>query len=224
MYSIHPPASPTAWLIEVRVSQSGKFTYTAAGSGSDATSLHPHIGDTVSWFVVKEPGIPTAFQIDFPPFNPFGFKNRSIRSNFHPTPPLKVSLPPNYHGDLVFKYTVSIDNGWSDDPDVEPELSGGSDHHVPPSVVLLVPHDDTATFTLVPDPTPPFPAGLVTWQWQGDPPDEFTLSFNSPIPPGWPTTTQGPGVRIALNLTAGSGSYTIETTGYGSTTGYLNIV
>ncbi len=215
--------APVSYLIEVNADILGNFTYTTSGKG--ASHLQPNVGDTVSWIATLG-GFPTAFQIEFASFGPFGGKSRVQRSPGLPTPPATVALPPNYAGNLIFEYTVTLENGWSDDPDVEPVPSVGTmgGKVISPQEVLLS-LDQNGGLVIAPTPAN-FMAGVVHWRWDQNQPvtDDFTLTFQNP-PNGWPKgPTQSQSEAIALNLPAGSASYTIQTDALGvSGSGQLNL-
>jgi hypothetical protein len=212
---------PTAFHIQVSVDINGNFAYKADGI-PDARSIRPHYGDTISWSV-KLMGHPVPFQIEFPGFGPFGFLNRAIHSVGNPTDPIKVTLPASYHGNLVMKYTVSLSNGWSDDPEVVPRPSDGKETNALGNQVILLSVENNAL--VIDKPNASFAKGLVTWQWKDAPQDYFTLTFASP-PPGWPVGHQGPGTQIAFDLeTPGTAQkYMIDTVHLGlSAQGQLTI-
>jgi len=206
-------SAPVAYLIDVNVDVHGNFKYSAPGI-PDASSIRPHNGDTLSWFA-KFMGLPVPFQVTFPGFSPFAEGSQAVRSMFGATGPLTVAVPSFYHGNLVFKYTVSIANGWSDDPDVEPVPSDGVENTADTQAILLsisggnlVLSNTNATFS----------KGEVSWKWAAGPSDDFTLTFNgpSPLPSGWPPQASSQSKRIALDLeTAGSQTYTIQTLNLG---------
>ena len=212
--------TPTAYLIEVNVDVDGKFKYSAAGL-PDASKIRPHNGDTISWSA-KLMGIPVPFQVEFPGFGPFGTDHRVVRSMFQPTDPLTVAVPSWYPGNLVCKYTVTIGNGWSDDPDVEPVPSDAL-VHARASVISLSIDNNTGNFTLH-QPDGPLHKGEVTWQWTGSPSDDFSLTFDHQIA-GWPLQVNSQSQKITLYLkTPGAQSYTIQTLHLGlSVSGTLTI-
>ncbi len=212
--------APKAFLVEVTVGLDGSFTYSAPGI-PDASTIRLINGDTISWFA-KMLGIPVPFQVEFSGFNPFGAVGQVVRSPFGPTTPLTVALPSFYRGNLVFKYTVTAHNGWSDDPVVVPVPSDGLINTFGDQAISLsIDH----TGSLVVNPTPAsFNKGIVTWEWAGQALDEFSLTFKTP-PSGWPGQTNSQSQEIALDLeTAGTSDYTIQTLTLGlSTTGTLTI-
>jgi hypothetical protein len=161
--------------------------------------------------------VPVAFQVEFPRYGPFSEGIRVVRSLFQETQPLTVGLPRHYNRNLAFKYTVTIANGWSDDPIVQPP---------PPNDGFIIQTTSTSTnvITLSVDATtgvlsvsplsPSFPAGAVTWQWAtGSNPadiDDFTVTFaDSSLGTGQETSNGG---VLALNLKAGGPvGYTVQT-------------
>jgi hypothetical protein len=201
-----------AYLIHVNADVSGNFTYTVNGNPSDGR-IQPNIGDTISWQATWM-NLPTAFQIQFTTLGPFGGASRVQRSLFGPTSPATVALPPNYRGNLIFEYTVTLANGWSDDPDVEPVPHDGIAQDMNVQCVLL----SLINGELVLTPSAAdFSKGVVNWRW--DPgqnfKDAFTLTFTTPplVPKGWPQGAQSQSGEIALNLPASNGvvNYTIDT-------------
>jgi hypothetical protein len=198
---------PSAYRIEVNVDVDGNFKYSADGI-PDASSIRPHNGDTISWSA-KLMGAPVPFQVEFPDFGPFDMGTRVVRSMFQPTAPLTVAVPSYYHGNLVFKYTVTIVNGWSDDPDVEPVPSDGVNRTKDTQVISL--SIDGAGNLVLDNPDISFSRGEVAWKWAGSPLDDFSLTFDAPVP-GWPLQANSQSQRIALDLeTPGSQHYTIQT-------------
>jgi hypothetical protein len=203
-----PKPTPTAYHIRVDVDAAGNFKYTADGI-PDASSIRPHNGDTLVWSA-KFMDIPVPFQVDFPGFGPFGGMNQVVRSMFQTTKPLTVKVPSFYHGNLVFKYTVTIANGWSDDPDVEPVPADGLDATDVQVVSLSI---DNATGSLVlSNPNASFSKGGMSWKWTPPAYDDFSITFDPQVPPGWPAETTSQAQKIALDLeTAGSQTYTLQT-------------
>jgi hypothetical protein len=205
--------NPVAYLIEVDVDISGNFKYSANGI-PDASTIRPYNGDTISWSA-KLMGVPVPFQVSFSGFSPFVGGTQVVRSMFGATDPVKVAVPSFYHGNLVFKYNVTIANGWSDDPDVEPVPSDGVEKTADQQMISL----SIVNGSLVLDqPNASFIKGEVTWKWAAGPSDDFTLTFNGPppLPAGWPPQTSSQAKRIALDLeTAGSQNYTIQTLNLG---------
>jgi len=218
-------AVPTVYQIEVLVDHAGEFTYRLAGTGEDATTIKPKNGDMVSW-CVKWMHVLVPFQIEFETFNPFGFERRVMRSLAGWTAPAQVDLPSYYSGNMVFKYTVSTVNGWSDDPDVEPVRSDGLVIGVAPQVVKLEIID--SRLTLSPNPAR-YMRGLVEWSWRGGARDDFKLEF-TPKVEGWPEGADSRAQRILLPLpylpeSPGRHMYKIVTVNMGlGTTGEIEIV
>jgi hypothetical protein len=203
--SYKPPLQ--AYLIEVSVDIDGNFTYLS--NGQDALTLRPRVGDTISWSV-KVLGVPVPFQVTFPDYGPFGIVQRVVRSMHGHSLPATVTVSPLYHGNLVFKYTVSVPNGWSDDPDVEPVISDGMDPNAQDQNVILLSIVDGNL--LLNSDNASFPFGQITWKWDGTAQDDFTLTFHDAVPPNWPTVATSQLQRIALYLDkpAAHDGYTIE--------------
>ncbi len=203
------PAPPVHYLITVAADNNGNFTYTANGI-PDASSLRPKNGDTISWSATLNNNA-VAFQVAFPGFAPFQGGTGVVRSTSPATTPLTVNLPSFYNGNLVFKYTVAIANGWSDDPIVEPVPSDGIfTLGVNPQIITLSIEDNALVIT--PLDASSFTTGEVTWQWAaGSIVDDFTLTFDDP-PDGWPLSATSQNGILALNLqVTGDSDYTIQT-------------
>jgi plastocyanin len=199
--------SPVAYRIDVNIDVDGEFTYTVNGF-EDARRLQVRNGDTVSW-TAKMLGKPVPFTVEFPDFSPFGITKRVVRSFLGPTVPQTVALAPLYHGNLVFKYTVTLENGWYDDPDIVPVPSDGVDTTLSSQHICLT--VDSASLGLNPEDAQ-FAKGGVQWGWAGKPLDNFTLTFDDPVPDGWPEQTDSESEVIILDLeTPGSQYYAIDT-------------
>jgi hypothetical protein len=203
------PPPPVAYHIKVNVDLHGKFTYTASGI-PDASTIRPRNNDTIVWSVTFG-GFPISFQVEFPGYGPFGAINRVVRSVLGATPPQTVNVPSYYKGNMVFKYTVTIANGWSDDPDVEPVPANALNADATPQVISLSVDANSGVLS-VDKPNAQFTKGEVTWQWAGDKLDDFTLTFDPIVPPGWPPQTASQSGRLALDMeTPGTQTYTIQT-------------
>ena len=184
-------------VVKVAVDKKGNFTYTL-GSGGDASSLITRRqGDTVSWSV-RYRGKRVPFQIEFAGTGPFGFADRVIRSSGKDSSPLTVNVPDSYEGNYVMEYRVTLENGWSDDPDVVPILSDGTNGLVAPTIVTIA-EDGRGGLTLSPPAASASMGSPVLWKWAGTPKGEFTLTFDDP-PPGWPVTTASSSQQIALTF------------------------
>jgi hypothetical protein len=146
--------------------------------------LRPDVGDFISWNVQRADRWKTElpFQVELQSYLPIG--TRVIRSQGGRTAPYEVTLPENYMGNFVFKYSVATLNGWTDDPDIVPVQSDGSilvtsartvDMYVNIDGVLTL---DPSALTVA--------LGEVNWTWsQPKQAEEFTLTFDKKIP-GWP--------------------------------------
>jgi hypothetical protein len=209
-------ALPVAYDIYVDVDRNGNFTYKA--NGKDASKLQPQLGDTISWSA-KLRGKKTAFQVEFPSIAPFGVGSRVFRSAGKPTPPQTVALLPHYQGNLVFKYTVTVSNGWYDDPVIGPIPGDPLETGLLKAQIILLSADANGGLKIT-SPPMPLAKGLVSWQWapQSAYTDDFVLTFNVPVVPGWPPVTNSQAQSIVLNLqAAGTDSYTINTVNTGLT-------
>jgi hypothetical protein len=206
--------TPIAYVIDVSVGLDGTFRYSTPGF-PDASSIRVCNGDTLSWSA-KLGGAPVSFQVEFPGFNPVGVVGQVVRSIFPATKPLTVALPSIYHGNLVFPYTVTVANGWHDDPVVVPVPSDGF-IQVDSERVISLSIDNTGNLVLD-DPNASLSKGLVTWQWAGKALDDFSLTFQTP-PAGWPSPTSSQSQQIALDLEkTGYSPYTIQTLNLGLAT------
>ena len=207
---------PVAYKIQVNVDRNGNFTYKANGKG--ASKLPLQLGDTVSWSA-KLHGRKTAFQVEFPAIAPFGVGGRVLRSAGKPTPPQTVVLLPHYQGNLVFKYTVTISNGWYDDPVIGPVAGDPLEGQAVIAQTILLSADKNGVLTIT-SPLMPLAKGPVTWQWDSKSAytDDFVLTFDKPVVTGWPPVTNSQAQTIVLNLqAAGTDKYTINTVNTGLT-------
>jgi hypothetical protein len=217
-------SAPVHHQIDVNADAHGNFTYLVNGK-TDGSSIRPKNGDTVSWSATLM-GFPVPFQVEFSGFSPFGPGNLVTRSLFQSTSPLTVNVPPYYHGNLVFKYTVTLANGWSDDPDIIPVPSDGvlptaADY---PNVISL--SIDSSYALALDKPNASYGVGEVVWQWSTTPPlDDFSLTFDDKVPTGWTSPADSQAQKIALDFeTTGSQNYTIQTANLGlSVRGKLTI-
>lgn len=205
--------------IRIHVDGQHKFHYTDLFDGADVSSgIRLIDGDHLAWLLDSSIA-PRTFQIDFGLINPFhNGAPISLRGiDFIVSP--KVAFPATFAGNRILKYTVSLGNGWVDDPDVVP---------VPSDVVNPRPVDAThpadchiswvdasteAAINLDPaamsaDATQSGGLAMVTWQWAPDQPDTkpFTLEFLNPVnpvPDGWPksptdSTSVNPSIILFL--------------------------
>ena len=194
---------PKDFVIEIHVDRKRQFHYTDLETNTDASVLVLIDGDTVEW-VLHGFIFPRTFQIDFGTSNPFQLgRSVSLRGNDSiMAPPLNFPFKTYPHNRLM-KYTVSLANGWSDDPDIvpapgDPTLHG--DRFLPAGAItwydatqkqiVLTPANMTA------DATGNGGYAPVTWSWQADQPNPqpFSVQFEAGIapgiPPGWPTAEQ----------------------------------
>src|ERR1017187_10024555 len=113
------PANPTPWKILISADpKTGKLRYRDA-KGNDLKRVFPSNGDTIQWKldtgIQKQP-----FQISFSEVNPFNVGTSvSYRGNGTALSDI-VNFNDNFVGSKVCKYTVTLNNGWFDDPDVVP--------------------------------------------------------------------------------------------------------
>ena len=207
------------------------FDYIDLSSDADASNLVLTPGDRVIWAL--DPSMPErTFQIDFGVNNPFtlgqsiSFRGSSLVMS------AAISLPSAYSRNRAFEYSVSLANGWHDDPKCmvvpEPPDPHSFSRLVETSTTTGIEWtDDTETaITLVPASSPEDPiiatvaqgatTATVIFQWAADRPDPqpFTVEFLDP-PDGWPTTVisdNGSGI-IVLALPPGPSTiFNIETT------------
>jgi hypothetical protein len=209
--------APVAYDIRVNVDRYGNFTYKA--NGKDASRLEPRLGDTVSWSA-RLRGKKTTLQVEFPGIAPFDGGSRVFRSDGKPTHPQKVALLPHYQGNLLFKYTVTISNGWYDDPIIGPVPIDPLDNQSIVPQIILLSANANGGLTITSPAMPLSKERPVAWQW--DPhsayTDEFVLTFNLPVVAGWPPMINSQARSIVLNLqVAGTDNYTINTVNTGLT-------
>ncbi|MGO9259415.1 MAG: hypothetical protein ACLQU1_24335 [Bryobacteraceae bacterium] len=196
-----PSRPPKDRVIQISINAQNQFQYTNLSDGSDASVLVLIQGDHLTW--VLAPVIsPRTFQIDFDVVNPFQLGSPvSLRGRDSIKAPA-LNFPFNtYAGNRILKYSVSLGNGWTDDPDIvpspgDPVLTG---QLVQPNA--LITWVDPATQQQIslnpPNMTADATGGggiaKVSWAWQGDQPnpEPFTLQFEKGIAPGipsgWPT-------------------------------------
>lgn len=210
-----PPAPPKIKVktanheVRVAVDKKGNFTYTLKSGGDASSLITRRKGDSISWSV-RYKGKRVPFQIEFAGSGPFGFADRVIRSSGKDSAPLIVNVPDSYAGNYVMEYRVTVENGWSDDPDVVPILSDGTNGLVAPTIVTIA-EDGKGGLTLAPPNATAAIGAPVLWKWAGAPKGEFTLAFDDP-PPGWPPSTPSTSQQIALTFpVAGKGeAYAIK--------------
>ena len=196
---------PKDFVIEIHVDRKRQFHYTDLETNTDASVLVLIDGDTVEW-VLHGFIFPRTFQIDFGTANPFQLgRTVSLRGNDSiMAPPLNFPFKTYPHNRLM-KYTVSLANGWSDDPDIvpapgDPTLHG--DRFLPASKIKW---DDATTQVKIVLTQPDMTADAtgnggyaqVTWSWQTDQPNPqpFSLQFSAPagqntVPAGWPSAAE----------------------------------
>jgi hypothetical protein len=211
--------------IRVDVDKEGNFHYTLPNNQLGST-IHPHNNQTVSWQVFVK-GRPRPFSIAFSENSPFGSQNY-IRSFGKRTEPLPVAVSKYYRGNLCMEYSVSLDNGWTDDPDIVPNPSDSIDPDAVKNPDILLYLNDDGKLTVSND-NAVLDKGVVTWIWKGGTDlGKFTLTFDPKVP-HWPPSTdsQGHPNRIDLNLMDTDGvahAYTIQSENFGETnTCYLTI-
>jgi hypothetical protein len=209
------------------VDRKNNFHYHEVFSGEDASSLTAINGDLIVW-ILDSAIEPRTFQIDFGEINPFQFLRRMTRRGTDYIGPEKVNFPDAYKGNKTLKYTVSLGNGWQDDPDVVP---------VPPDAgtilhgLILTPDgkiswtDNTyVAISLNPAEIVRSAGGgraTVIWQWDvgsTDPAPPFHLHFDDPVPSGCQRETDStnavitltpaasPKTRFVISTTKGDGS------------------
>jgi len=178
------------------------FQYKDLFDGSEAHTLKLINGDILSW-VLDAAIQPRSFQIDFDVVNPFHIGRAvSLRGlDYVVSPPVKFRA--TYQGNRHLKYTVTLGNGWQDDPDVVPvpEDATLGDLHVPTySHILWTTADETAialdqTVLSVPASGTP-PLAELIWSWRNDQIDiqpfsiEFAPDAGQLLPAGWPQGEQ----------------------------------
>jgi hypothetical protein len=208
-----------------------EFQYTDQNTNDDVDTIVLVNGDRVVW--VLDPSIPErTFQIDFDTLNPFHVGTALSFRGSEFVVSQEVRLPTGYQHNASFKYSVSLGNGWFDDPRclVVPEPPDP-----PPSGVTLqalTKSPSTITYnitwtdasetavTLAPATDQSVVASktslkaTVLWQWNPSQLDNqpFTLRFTNP-PSGWPQGPISDSQQISLNLPAGAKTaFRIDTT------------
>src|ERR1700733_3097781 len=189
------------------------FNYIDQDTGNSAQTIVLTNRDRVVW--VLDPSLPErTFQITFMALNPFqvGTAINFRGSDFVVSSP--VNLPVSYPKNPVFKYSVTLGNGWRDDPlciftpSVVPEPPDKKikSFFTLPSAsntfsVFWTDFNQTAIILVPPPSSTVASSGAgankraqVYWQW--DPsqpqPQTLTLAFQGSIPTGWPPTLNGP--------------------------------
>jgi hypothetical protein len=204
------------------------FRYTDQVTGGNVESIVLVNGDRLVW--VLDPSLPErTLQIDFDVLNPFRVgKAVSFRgSDFVVSS--AVRLPLTYSANRAFKYSVTLGNGWQDDPHclVVPEPPDPTN----PLKKLVTAATATITWTdssetaitlaktdLTAQSSPASKTATVAWQWDPSQQDTqpFTLTFTTdlgPIPAGWPTTPLTDPECITLVLPPGAQTrFRIDTT------------
>ena len=157
-------------LVRVNV-ENGHFDY-ADKQGEPAESIKVLPGDHLAWDV-RLNGARTAFQISFKSLSPFR-KTKEIRSDGGMTTPIKVET---IHIDKGLPYTVTLPNGWSNDPEARVE---GADGEVGPpkitsaeDVVIEFEPDKNGNISI--DPVSHVRKGWIEWRtFRG----EFEIVFD----------------------------------------------
>ena len=231
---------PTNFLIKIGLDSNLNFHYQELYSGKDASTLTVINGDRIGW--ILDPSIPDrTFQIDFGIVNPFRiFRNLTLRGIGQIIPDQVVKFPLAYPGNRQLKYTVSLGNGLSDDPDVVPVETDGFLDSLGLTTDFQIKWTDSnpqyQAITLTPDTLIKSSGGgrsAVLWKWIvgiNDPKPPFHLTFFNP-PFGWPTDTDSTNIDPAITLLLPHGAQTAfqitTTSGDGETeiaaSGYLTI-
>lgn len=189
-------------LIVVKVHADGNFKYIDE-SGNPAERVTVSVGDFLSWSVALA-GRPTDFQITFKSLSPFK-KLREIRSNGGLSHPAQVTT--NHLGRSM-SYTVTLPNGWSNDPEARVEGGGGNLIGGAASDVDIDFDPDKDGKIHLPNYSPVGRGGFVRWESEsGDP---FTIAFpnhDSPLVNGQDSEDSGSNgvlgrqVRVATSIT-----------------------
>jgi hypothetical protein len=195
---------PKNRVIVISLDADNNFVYKDLFDGTDASSLVLIKGDRLAWTLDSSIS-PQNFQVDFDVVNPF-MRGRpvSLRGNGSITaPPLDFPFD-SYSGNRILKYTVTLGNGWFDDPDVVPSpgdpVATGLEFHPKGVIAWVDPNTQDAIMLTPPDMTADATdAGgfaQVTWVWDKTQPNPqpFSLQFEPNIgpgiPSGWPTAEQ----------------------------------
>ena len=217
-----PPQNRT---IRIHVDRQHKFHYTDLfDDGADvAHRLKLINGDRLAW-VLDSSIVERTLQIDFGPINPFQNGVPISLRGIDYIVSREVNFPLSWGGMRILKYTVSLGNGWVDDPDVVPvpldQAFTAQDHSdqcwiswKDPSTEVAIQLDSAVMSVASTDPNGE------TWQWGPGQTDTrpFTLEFLGTIPTGWPTSpidsTTDAHPSVILYLPAGpQTSFRITTT------------
>jgi hypothetical protein len=170
------------------------FHYNNLFDGTDASSLVLIRGDRLAW-MLDSAITPRTFQVDFDVVNPFKIGTaQSLRGADYIVAPT-VDFPfTTYTGNRVIKYSVTLGNGWTDDPDVVPAPNDTvifGELFNPDGKIFYIDDTESAISLEPPDMTADATGAggyaKVTWQWRRDQQDvePFSLKFVSP-PNTWP--------------------------------------
>ena len=213
---------PKNFLIMISLDGDLNFLYKELYSGMNGNSIAVINGDRIGW--ILDPSIPErALQIDFGIINPFRiYRNLTLRGRGQVIPEQIVKFPLAYPGNRQLKYTVSLGNGFHDDPDVVPVetdvgLLQGLDGLALDADFKIVWTDAVPKYqaiTLSPSGHLSKSAGggkaTVTWKWNvgaNDPKPPFHLTFFNP-PFGWPADTDSTNIDPAITLLLPHGAQT----------------
>lgn len=205
-----------------------EFSYTNQLTGDDADGIVLVDDDLLVWLL--DPSLPErTFQIDFGVLNPFqaGTPVSFRGSDFILS--AAVDLPENYIPTRKFKYSVSLGNGWKDDPTcfVVPDPPGGGGHHISalglsPASTCNITFNANETAISVDNANLRSPlsgesTAPVLWQWDPNQDDTqpftLTLTFTGNAPAGYPQPLiQSDPESILLYLPACTANFTITTT------------
>jgi hypothetical protein len=196
--------------VRVDVSLEGSFKYLDE-KNVPAERVKVTQGDDLSWNVRLD-GRPTAFQITFKNLSPFD-KIKEIRSDGGLTNPEKVTTK---HAGRAMSYTVTLPNGWSNDPEARVEEAGGESgtNATPDPAPIEI--DPLSGVIILPASTTVARKGWVRWQSASG---TFKVTFTAPSPFGTAELySESNGIlesQILKTATLGDHPYTVTMTGSG---------
>ena len=189
------------------------FSYTELTTNVPAATITLLRGDRVTWAL--DQSLPErTFQIDFGPLNPFHpGKPISFRgSDFAMSAAVRLSKVYPLNNSSIFKYSVSLANGWTDDPHCLVVPEPPDPHHfrnADQDCSISWTDDSETAIILTPSPNVSLHTGTANSTtmvigWADGQPDTqpFSLTFTTP-PNGWPsgTISDGGSGLIAVPVT-----------------------
>jgi hypothetical protein len=221
---------PIKWQILIGMAgKSGTFTYLDKATRKiNLQRLFPINGDTIEW-TLDSPFKKQAFQISFSDLNPFDNGTPvSYRGNGGVLSP-PVNFLETFMGSKLCKYTVSLSNGWVDDPDVVPVPADAGLHPNIPLVTAaceirwIVTNGAIAGVELVPG-TANMTSRIhqpVEWKWasgQQFETEDFTVTFANPVPKDCAASNDSTELDLVLTPGAANTTFTVSTHGFTTAT------